>query len=155
MGKQIRFFMSNADELEFCKAVSTLEGQLVTEDFFEINSGFLTENQPRKVYIKFPTSQIIVGNSGRIDVLSSGVIEFVTCISLADSMNYGRLWIQTNESNTKEKWLSAKYNNSSKWIRKTYKINIDKDFYIADDAFKLYESGVRMMATPNTECKFN
>jgi len=154
MGKQIRFFMDESDEMEFYKYITGLGGQLITQNLVEVDCDSLQENRQRKVFIRFQNSQVIAGESGRLDMLNSDVIEFVRCMKHENSLNYGRLWMSTREGNLKVKWFNEKYILLSKWIRNTSKISEHKDFYITSGAFNLYRSGVRMLATPCVEVHF-
>jgi len=103
MGKQIRFFMDESDEMEFYKYITGLGGQLITQNLVEVDCDSLQENRQRKVFIRFQNSQVIAGESGRLDMLNSDVIEFVRCMKHENFLNYGRLWMSTREGNLKVK----------------------------------------------------
>jgi len=77
-------------------------------------------------------------------------------------VEHGRIWYQTQYYDAmgvikkKHKRLIDQYNNYKKWILKNYRISKCRDFYIGEEAYKLYKSGeYRMMATPMTEVHFD
>ncbi|TYP73259.1 hypothetical protein [Paenibacillus methanolicus] len=154
MGKQIRFFMNADDEMAFCNKVYSLGGVLVTRDLVEIRNGFLIENEPRKVYLRFPYSRIMLEDSGQLDVIQSDVIELVRCISRANALTYGRLWLPVKNDSPSEPSLIDAYYQLVRWMKTSCKLNTDKDCYIARGAYRQYKYGVEMMASPNTACRF-
>jgi hypothetical protein len=167
MGRQICFYMLDADELEFMQLIKDWG-----DSFIDItgNNSISKEYYEKKkaLYIVSPQSKIIKNTFGFVDDYNSDVIEFMRCeLSLApNKLDYGRLWmdprcyIDTEGSAVvilKGKWFQDKYNAYKKWIIKNYRISKNKHYYIAKEAYQAYkEKGFKMMAGgPIVEAEFD
>lgn len=162
MGRQIRFFMLEEDENKFIKLAKDMDCKITDrkgKDIFvsrERGTGF------KQYYLSFNESNIFINKNGYIDELKSDIIELDSCIIREDkNIDYGRLWLETQFYGDngiivkKEKWLEQKYNKMKRWIINNYRISEEKDFYIAEEAYKRYLDGsYDMMATPITKVKF-
>lgn len=162
MSRQIRFFMLKEDEINFIKFVRGMDCKIIDKKGIDILTSVEKETIFNQYYLSFNESNIFINKNSYIDELKSDAIEFDSClIREGKNIDYGRLWLKTqfyNERGTivkKGKWLEQKYNKMKRWIINNYKISEDKDFYIAEEAYKRYLDGsYDMMATPITKIKF-
>ncbi len=169
MGKQIRFFMLNSDEEKFLEYVKESGAQISDKKSnpIEIDKfGRIIEDKDQpsitQLFITSPESKIIKDENGFIDQILSDVIVFRRCSLTEEKMVWeGRIWAEfkyyddRDELIKKEKWFEQKFNKYRSWIKKNFRISIDKFAYIGEEAYKLYkEKGYRMMNGPKVEIKF-
>jgi len=162
MGKQIRFFMVQQDEEKFLKVIKEFGDTIVDNMLQPFSLCDITSSTKEILNIISPESSIIKSKRGCIDSLFSDTIEFSrSYLKNQNELYYGRLWTELKYYNenreivTKSKVLNDRYSFYNKWIKKNFKISDDKDFYIGEEAYKLYkEFDLRMMATPKTEVVF-
>ncbi len=173
MGRQIRFFMHGDDEIKFIELVEYF-GDSISDrggnpfDISKLN-GFLLHKEEITdsskltiLFIIFPESKLVKRESGYINPVEADVIEFSRCdITDNNQIWEGRLWAEFkyyDENGTlksKDKWFEQKFNKYRNWIKKNLRISVDKDYYIGEEAYKLYrEKGYRMKAGPKVEIKF-
>lgn len=161
VGKQIRFFMGPEDEKKFLEMVFKKKDLLVRPKFKDRNIDSIDPKEASLVlkdyqyFIISEQSRIITRDPGYINEIVSDTIVFSRCIVKDGSkMNYGRLWVELKywgehgEMITKDKRLSDCYEFYRKWIKKHYRISKDKNFYIGEEAYKLYQDGKMKMISP-------
>lgn len=147
MGRQTRFFMSKRDEAEFMVLVKDRNDVILDRTGCELTVKEIVDSNERKIFITLPQSGAIIKNSsGYINPTFSEVVEFIRCRREDDKhIENGRIWAEfryydsNGELVGKSKQFEDMYNYYSKWIRKHYKLNRDKDFYIAGDAYRRYK----------------
>lgn len=162
MGRQIRFFTMNNDEDYFIQTIFNSSDKIVDSKGNSMTLGEIKLCR-LNLYIISPNSKIFYTKNNFINSINSDVIEYArNTVNIKKQVEYGRLWLETKyydtygNAVTKEKWLSAKFSKYKKWIVKNYRLSKDKDFYISEEAYKLYKSGeYKMMATPVTEVHFD
>lgn len=161
MGGQIRFFMTELDEIKFLHNVIGCNDIII--DNKGINVNFPDNNElPMIVYIAGPESQVIIDQNGFLDLIRSEVIEFSTCIIREkNELYYGRLWAKFEYFNNdgemlkKTKQFEDKFVYYKKLIVKGSILSKDKKFYISHKAYQLYlDKSLKMMTTPALECEF-
>ncbi len=158
MGRQIRFFMAPEDEGEFVDMILEKKELLVRP---KLKDGNIEPIKTRlsisdyKLYIISEHSRIVGKSTGFICETFSDVIEFYRCkIKDGCRMEYGRLWVELKywdeqgQLITKNKRLSERFEFYRKWIKKNYLLSKDKEFYIGDEAYKLYCEGELKMISP-------
>jgi hypothetical protein len=169
MGRQIRFFMLNSDEEKFLEYVKESGAQIFDKKSnpIEIDKfGRIIEDKDQpsitQLFITSPESKIRKDENGFIDQILSDVIVFRRCSLTEKKMVWeGRIWAEfkyyddRDELIKKEKWFEQKFNKYRSWIKKNFRISIDKFAYIGEEAYNLYkEKGYRMMNGPKVEIKF-
>ncbi len=173
MGRQIRFFMVGSDEIKFLELIEA-EGDLIVDekgnniDINTLKDGMLHSEEKKdymtftEFYIIFPDSKKIKFESSIINQIRSDVIEVSRCSMTKENLVWeGRLWAEfkyyddKGDTIIKEKWFEQKFNKYRSWIKKNFRISLDKSSYIGEEAYKLYkEKGYRMMNGPKVEIKF-
>lgn len=151
MGRQICFFIAESDEEEFVRFVFESNDFIVSPRNQKLTLKSILDSTYQdlsKYYIVTANSCINQFSSGIIDPTISDVIEFKRSRIEKDNKTfYWRLWAEfkyydeDGEVILKEKWFRNKFDSYRKWIKKNYRISKDKDFYIGDGAFKLYNEG--------------
>lgn len=165
MGKQIRFFMTVSDEKRFVEeCINRNNLILVSKRFINGEMAILGEDisEEPQIFITYPGSKInLFDSSYVINPTSSEVIEFSRCTEMGEKiLDQGRLWIETNWREDgvlckKSKIIVDSYNHIVKWLKKTYRISKDNNYYIGDDAFRLYsETGWKMRIGPICKAEF-
>jgi len=161
MGNQVRFFMTEEDEIIFFKQFEEMQ-----KNILNANGRFLTieevlNSKDKLFFIASKESNIIIKSNGYIDTLKSDTIEYTRCIAKENTLMYGRVWTEFKYYNEdgncimKDKKLKEDFNILKKWITKNLKISKCRYFHIGDDAYKNYkEYGWNMMATPVTNVEF-
>ena len=163
IGKQIRFFMLYSDEKQFFESVSELKDIIVNDKLQPVTVNELQNSNKTTFYIMSSESSIIKDKNGYINAIRSEVIEFSKCLIRNDKLvSYGRLWAEfeyfddSEHRVIKSKRFKDKFVEYKKWITKNLKLSNSKDFYIGQEALKLYKfEGYKMMATPKLEVKFD
>lgn len=115
-----------------------------------------------QLFITSPESKIINDENGFIDQILSDVIVFRRCLINEEKMVWeGRIWAEfkyyddNEEMIKKEKLFEQKFNKYRSWIKKNFRISLDKSSYIGEEAYTLYkEKGYRMMGGPKVELDF-
>lgn len=165
MGKQIRFFMDENDEMEFVNYIYS-NGDVLIIDKVGVDGNIQIIKDPIELecynyYLYSPGMRICIRESGFISETFSEVIEFRRAERKGNIMYYGRLWMEMKywdeNSNlvSKSPQLEKKYNLYKRYITKNYKLSQDKDFYIGPHAYDLYLKGeIKTMAGPVVEVKF-
>ncbi len=161
--------MLNSDEEKFLEYVKESGAQISDKKSnpIEIDKfGRIIEDKDQpsitQLFITSPESKIIKDENGFIDQILSDVIVFRRCSLTEEKMVWeGRIWAEfkyyddRDELIKKEKWFEQKFNKYRSWIKKNFRISIDKFAYIGEEAYKLYkEKGYRMMNGPKVEIKF-
>ncbi len=161
MGKQIRFFMAKEDELEFYDLVLSSNDFFIDDKQNILDKEALFNSNEITLYIAQPNSNIIKDENGYINIIRSEVIEYSRCLFRNSNLDYGRLWAEfkfydsEGELVQKEKWFNDKFSSYRKWIKKNYRVSKSKDFYIGEQAYKLYlTKELEMMATPLIKVEF-
>ncbi len=163
MGKQIRYFMLNEDQVKLVDFVKELSDMIVDNKGIALAVEHIYVSNRSSFYILSQQSKVAYSDNGFIEAFSSDVIQLSkNMIRRQNQVEYGRLWVELKYYDslgnivTKDKWLSDKYNMYKKWIIKNCRISKEKDFYIGEATYKLYKSGeYKMMATPVTEVEFD
>jgi hypothetical protein len=173
MGRQIRFFMIGNDEKKFFEVIEAF-GDLIVDkkgkslEISKLKEILLQEEEKKvlstlnKFFITFNESKLIKDENGFIEPFESDVIDFSRCSIEGGNMVWqGRIWAEFNYYDNngvlvkKEKWFEQKFNMYRSWIKKNFRISVDKFAYIGEEAYKLYkEKGYRMMNSPKVEIEF-
>lgn len=162
MGKQIEFFMTKLDELEFLKMVVE-NGYLIMDDkasVIEIDE--VIESSTLSSIITFKNSKICKSENDFLDVIESEVIEFSRSLNRSDnSMLSGRIWGEFKYYNSsqeliaKSKQMNDMYNILVKWIKKNMRQSKCKNFFAGSDAYRFYKiNGYKMLAGPKHIIEF-
>ena len=163
MGKQVRFFMSRKDEIDFLKIIVQLN------NFILDNKAYLLTVEEAEVSTDlsfFITSQDLViskDNNGFVDPIVAEAIQFSRCMVLENKyLRSGRIWAEfkyydnSKKLKTKSKEFSTMYSVCEKWIKKNFKRSKCKDYYIANDAYSAYkEDRVILVAGPKQAIEFD
>ena len=154
MGRQIRFFMTDFDETIFLKFIKESNHLILDRWGNVIDFESVSTCKEMQVLIALKDSNLCTNESGFIKDIKSDVIEYTRCMKKDDNkLCDGRLWVELKYYDEQgvlvEKGAKIKeaYNKYKKWIVKCMRISIDKDYYIADGAYKLYKDGRWTMST--------
>lgn len=166
MGRQIRFHIDQEDANELIDFIYSKGGIIINENGQEADEDDLLHIMDRKHFegkykfaywcIKFPNSNLILNyyknaDAVRLDKFNSEVIEFsLPYIRYEEIPLYdvGRIWCDRSgyENGSfyvkeHEKELMGLYNKINYYIRKNYKLSINKFSYIGKHAYKMYMEG--------------
>jgi hypothetical protein len=147
VGKQTRFFMSEADELGFLGVARDRRDVILDVKGRELDIDDVGARGEFKVYLAQPDLGLVVRRpSGYVEDGESEVVEFVRCRQLADdTIGDGRIWAvfryydASDQPVSKSKEFEAMYSFYARWVKKHYRINRDKDYYIGPDAYRKYK----------------
>lgn len=160
MGRQIGFHIDQEDANELIDFIYSKGGIIINENGQEADEDDLLHIMDRKHFdgkyeftnwsIKLQNSNLILNyyknsDTVRLDQINSEVIEF----SLPDIRyeeiplyDVGRIWCDTyHEKEHQKELLNNLYNKINYYIRKNYKLSINKFSYIGKHAYKMYMEG--------------
>lgn len=153
MGRQIRYYATKKDLVEIIDFIKSIGGIIVEKNGNEIDDNVKNKMTEKVLglYIKTLDSQIGFCNysdgSGAFLVSAeSETVEFMPpfpCTydpELKNAFHYGRFYVETDKYYNSE-ICKMLYDRIVKYIKKNYLISDDKDAYIADEAYELYENG--------------
>lgn len=146
MGRQVQFFMSDSDEMEFLDLARDRNDLIMDTKANQLTVEGICGSDLYKVYLAMPALGAIVQRpSGYITDSESRVVEFVRCQRGDKTIDKGRIWAELKDYDlsgrpvSRSEQLEDMYNFYAKWIKKHYKISKDKRFYIARDAYHKYK----------------
>lgn len=161
MGNQVRFFMTNKDEITFFKHLENMQKSILSDKGSVMTIEEVFNSKDMLFFIASKESNIIKKTNGYIDTLKSDTIEYSRCITKENNLTYGRVWAEFKYYNedgsciVKDKKFKEDFNAYKKWISTNFKISKCRYFHIGDDAYKNYkEHGWNMLATPVTKVEF-
>ena len=166
MGRQIQFFMIGNDEKKFLEVIESFGDLVVDKKGNPLGKDSLMLEEEKiswtKFLITFNESQIKKDENGFIYRIESDVIDFTRCsIEIGNVVRVGRIWAEFNfyDNNgalvKKSKWFEKNFNKYRDWIKKNYRISIDKFAYIGEETYRLNkEKGYKMMSGPKVEIVF-
>lgn len=162
MGKQIRFFMTEMDEIVFLETIIENKHVILDDKANILVWKDILTSKTLKLFIALPNPNILYLEGGFVNPITTEVVDFSRCKEWsAKILNVGRLWVEikyydnTQQSQTKSKQFNEMYNNYVKWIKKHFKISKCKDYYIGTDAYQKYKNeGYIMKAGPNQVVEF-
>jgi len=152
MGRQILFFFSREDEIEFLTKVHEM-GLIIMDEYK--NKLFAEDIKTKNdfaYFISYENSNIVITND-YINQIYSDIIKFTCCKSWKEkTLDIGRIWIEMRYYDSsdnlvkKDEILEKIYNQLVRWIKKNTRISTNKFCYIGKHAYKLYkEEGWRMV----------
>lgn len=162
MGKQIEFFMTKADELEFLKVVSANNFLIMDDRTTKISMNEAIESNALSLFFTFENAKVYKSNNGFLDVIISEAIQFSRSLNRGDcSIRSGRIWAEfkyynsSHELTAKSKQMSDMYSTLAKWIKKNMKQSKCKNFYVGNAAYSFYKAeGYSMLAGPKHTVEF-
>ena len=163
MGKQVRFFMTNKDEVDFLKAIIQFNNSILDNKAFVLTVEGANSSPNLSLFITARNTNISKDNNGFVDPIVADVIQFSRCMLLEDKyLRNGRLWAEfkyyddSKKLVNKNKGFKDTYNIYEKWIKKNFRLSKCKDYYIANDAYRAYkEDEIILMAGPKQIIEFD
>ena len=163
MGKQVRFFMTNKDEVDFLKAIIQFNNSILDNKAFVLTVEEAKSSTNLSLFITAQNANISKDNNGFVDPIVAEVIQFSRYMLLEDKyLRNGRVWAEfkyyddSKKLVNKSKEFKDTYNIYEKWIKKNFRLSKCKDYYIANDAYRAYkEDGIILMAGPKQIIEFD
>lgn len=163
MGKQVGFFMTNKDEVDFLKVIVQFNNSILDNKAFVLTVEEAKSSPNLSLFITSPNANISKDNNGFVDPIVAEVIQFSRCMLLDDKhLRTGRVWAEfkyydnSKQLVAKSKEFKDTYNIYEKWIKKNFRLSKCKDYYIANDAYRAYkEDGIILMAGPKQVIEFD
>ncbi len=176
MGKQINFFMLNSDERIFFDYIKEQGDSIIDINLNPIDSNSINGNviytdipldsPPLLQFFIISTDSIIKKYKNKyLDTISSDVIEFsrgsLQIIGNETILSPGRIWAELkyyNDQNKiigKDKWFQDRTKNYINWIKKNFKSNIEKHYFIGSNTIQeTCDNKYKLMDGPKFEVKF-
>lgn len=162
MGKQLEFFMTKADELEFLNVILVNHFLIMDNRATIISINEAIDSNELSLFFTFENAKICKSNNGFLDVIISEAIQFSRSMNIDYcSIRSGRIWGEfkyynsSNELTTKSMQMSDMYCTLAKWIKKNMKQSKCKNFYIGNAAYSFYKAeGYSMLAGPKHTVEF-
>ena len=152
MGRQVRFFMAEKDELIFLERILE-HGYLILDDkgnTLTVNDAHSSNNL--SLFFTFSGAHIIK-SGGFVEQIESEVIQFSRCRCWSKNiLESGRIWAEFKYWNSEDKLttkgnqFSEMYTILAKWLKKTMKLSADKEYYIGEQAYQLYKEKIVFFA---------
>jgi hypothetical protein len=148
MGKQVRFFMTHEDEIDFLRH-TVRDGNLILDNKSQVLSAEEAIHSSQLILFvsrkNVNINDIKKNGNGYINQMDAEVIEFLRG-KFIDSKHLmsGRIWAEFNfydnaQLRTKSEEFKPMYKSYEKWIKGNFRISVAKDYYIADNAYKSYK----------------
>lgn len=162
MGKQVNFFMTYIDELNFVSALekefgpiailkntSRVEREVIFElspvDIHSANLSIVRMDDLNEVYSSYVAKQ----NVFCIDLINSKIVQFNRCNFINGWLAPGRLWFEGTTGNGKKSAdFLAWANKLILWVKKNYSLTEDGYYLVGPDAKKISSSGVLTLGPP-------
>lgn len=162
MGKQIEFFMSLKDEMEFFEKVLESKAIIVNDRALSMTLDEAIKSNALSLFIVLNDAYVYKSASGFLDVIVSEAIQFSRGMRRDEStIRSSRLWAEFKyydvNSNliAKSKQFKDMFNVYNKLIKKNFRQSKCKNYFIGNEAYKLYkEDGYRMVAGPKHIVEF-
>jgi hypothetical protein len=163
MGKQVRFFMTHDDELEFLVAIRKIAPLKVILRYFESKAEMEVKLLRPVGSFKGDASLCLINTAlvgelevasypgqllHSIDLLRSEVVEFTRCAPFETWLNDGRLWFEERTTNDKKSRPFLLWANSLlKWIRSNYERD-ERGYFIGSHALELSRARKLQLGPP-------
>jgi len=145
VGRQVRFFMTEKDELLFWEKVRGLDYSIFDNEGNTFTVEEASSSNKLSLYLALEDADI-VKRGEFIEQIESEVIQFSRCRCWRENiLEPGRIWAEfkywnsQDELTTKSNKFTERYNVLAKWLKKTMKLSTDKSYYIGEHAYKLYQ----------------
>lgn len=164
MGKQVRFFMTNKDEVDFLKVIVQFSNSILDNKAFILTvEEAKSSTSNLSLFIASKNANISKDNNGFVDPIVAEVIQFSRCMLLEDKyLRNGRVWAEFKYYDDRKKLVNKSkefkdtYNIYEKWIKKNFRLSKCKDYYIAKDAYRAYkEDGIIFVTGPKQVIEFD
>lgn len=162
MGKQIGFFMTHRDEIDFVSAIRQKYGPLeiisntsrIEHEPVELiesakiadsNLSLVRLDDLERVVTSYVTNQSVYC----VDLLNSNVVQFNRCIQRNGWLAPGRLWFESVSNHGKKSHDFVKWANSILgWIKKEYARIDGYSESVGPDAYRRWSSGGLVLGPP-------
>jgi hypothetical protein len=163
MGKQIEFFMTCKDESEFLRKVSEYKGVFINDKGLQMTLEEVGVSNSLSLFIVLSDAYLYKSTSGFLDAIVSEAVQFSRGMRREECIiRSSRLWAEFKyyDSNknliTKSKQFNDIFNIYVKLIKKNYRRSKCKNYYIGNEAYKLYkEYSYSMLAGPKHMVEFD
>lgn len=166
MGKQVRFYMTHEDEMNFLASIGTLAPVKLVWRYFEDKSKMEMESVGPVGSLKGDADLCLVNGivetqlklntySGplhhSIDLAESEVVEFSRCEPFKTWLNDGRLWFDEQTSHGRKSAAFLRWANSLlRWVRSHYEKDESGLYFVAPYALELSKAG-KLQLGPSAE----